>query len=131
LWSGVFCFYAPPQTPHPSTHLVKLGGEENSTTLPLEQANWQMWREFLMKEKELWTQQEVADYFRVVPSTVKNWRDRGLIKYWQAPGSTRVLYFADEIKDFIDKYTSNLKGGQHKKKIVKKVPVIPSEDWRI
>jgi len=26
-------------------------------------------------EKELWTQQEVAEYFRVVPGTVKNWRD--------------------------------------------------------
>ena len=50
-----------------------------------------------LKEKELWTQQEVADYFRVVPSTVKNWRERGLIKYWQAPGSSRVLYFGDEI----------------------------------
>ena len=61
-------------------------------------------------KKELWTQREVADYFRVVPSTVKNWRDRGLIKYWQAPGSTRVLYFADEIKDFRDKNTFNGKG---------------------
>ena len=38
-------------------------------------------------EKELWTQQEVSDYFRVVPGTVKNWRDQGLLSYWQAPGS--------------------------------------------
>jgi hypothetical protein len=89
-----------------------------------------------MKEKELWTQQEVADYFRVVPSTVKNWRDRGLIKYWQAPGSTRVLYFADEIRDFRDKNTFNGKGGvQDKKKTIKREkPVVsakPEKAWRI
>jgi hypothetical protein len=88
------------------------------------------------KEKELWTQQEVADYFRIVPSTVKNWRDRGLIKYWQAPGSTRVLYFADEIKDFRDKNTFNGKGGvQTKKKTVtREKPVVsanPKKEWRI
>jgi len=88
-----------------------------------------------LKEKELWTQQEVADYFRVVPSTVKNWRERGLIKYWQAPGSSRVLYFADEIKDFTDKNTIHEKGGgrnTNKKAGEKKVPVISSKtDWRI
>ena len=86
--------------------------------------------------KKMWTQQEVADYFRVVPSTIKNWRDRGLIKYWQAPGSSRVLYFADEIKDFRDKNTFNSKGGiQSKKKAIKRVkPVVsinPEKEWRI
>ena len=90
----------------------------------------------MLKEKELWTQQEVADYFRVVPSTVKNWRDRGLINYWQAPGSSRVLYYADEIKDFRDKNTFNGKGGvQDKKKIAKREkPVVstnPEKAWRI
>ena len=91
-----------------------------------------------LKEKELWTQQEVADYFRVVPSTVKNWRERGLIKFWQAPGSSRVLYFGDEIKDFTDKNTFKGKGEQQQKDkdntILKKVPFISSnreEDWRI
>ncbi len=83
-------------------------------------------------KKELWTQKEVADYFRVVPSTVKNWRDRGLIKYWQAPGSTRVLYFRDEIMDFRNRNTFNVKG--EKPKALKKVPFISpksDEDWRI
>ena len=90
-----------------------------------------------LKEKELWTQQEVADYFRVVPSTVKNWRERGLIKYWQAPGSSRVLYFAEEIKDFTDKNTIHKEGGDHTKnqKIGKKEkPVVstnPKKEWRI
>ena len=90
-----------------------------------------------LKEKRLWTQQEVADYFRVVPSTVKNWRERGLIKYWQAPGSSRVLYFAEEIKDFTDKNTFNGKGGVNKKyKAIEKKekPVVstnPDKEWRI
>jgi hypothetical protein len=88
-------------------------------------------------KKELWTQQEVAEYFRVVPSTVKNWRDRGLIKYWQAPGSTRVLYFADEITNFRDNNTFNKKGGiNNKLKTITKreKPVVsakPEKEWRI
>ena len=89
-----------------------------------------------MEEKKLWTQKEVADYFRVVPSTVKNWRDRGLIKYWQAPGSSRVLYFSDEIKDFKDANTFNDKGGIKKKnKAIKRekpfVSTNPDKEWRI
>jgi len=90
-----------------------------------------------LKEKELWTQQEVADYFRVVPSTVKNWRERGLIKYWQAPGSSRVLYFGDEIKDFTDKNTFNGKGGNNSEKRIiakREKPVVstnPKKEWRI
>ena len=88
-------------------------------------------------KKELWTQQEVAGYFRVVPSTVKNWRDRGLINYWQAPGSSRVLYFADEIKDFRNKNTFNKKGGvnkKHKTIVTREKPVVstnPKKEWRI
>ena len=89
-----------------------------------------------LNEQELLTQQEVADYFSVVSSTIKNWRDRGLFSYFQAPGSKRVLYFADEIKDFRDKNTFNGKGGiQSKKKAIKRVkPVVsinPEKEWRI
>ncbi len=90
------------------------------------------------EKKDLWTQKEVADYFRVVPSTVKNWRNRGLIKYWQAPGSSRVLYFADEIKDFRDVNTFNCKGGVQNKNKIKAIkrekPVVsanPEKEWRI
>lgn len=52
------------------------------------------------QEKKYLTQQEVADIFRVRPSTVKNWRDRGLLAYFRAPGSTRVLYPVDAIEEF-------------------------------
>ena len=65
-------------------------------------------------EKDLWAQGEVASYFRVVESTVKNWRDRGLLSYWQAPGSTRVLYYRDGIKAFLDEHTKPKKGGGKK-----------------
>jgi len=87
-------------------------------------------------EKELWTQQEVAEYFRVVPGTVKNWRDRGLLPYWQAPGSTRVLYFSNEIKDFKDGNTHPRKGGDKTSclaKIKRKKPDVSSttKKWRV
>jgi hypothetical protein len=44
------------------------------------------------QKKTYLTQQEVASRFRVTPSTVKNWRDKGLLKYLRVSGSTRVLY---------------------------------------
>jgi hypothetical protein len=62
-------------------------------------------------DKEFWTQNEVAGYFRVVPSTVKNWRDQGLLSFWQAPGSTKILYYRDEIKNFRNQNTTLKKGG--------------------
>ncbi len=46
------------------------------------------------------TQAEVASRFRVTQSTVKNWRQKGLLKYFQAPGSTRVLYPIDVVTEF-------------------------------
>lgn len=88
-------------------------------------------------DKELWTQQEVADYFRVAPGTIKNWRARGLLSFWQGPGSTRVLYFSEEIKDFRNKHTNRKKGGDRHRDIlsVKKgtpvVSAISDNDWRI
>ena len=87
--------------------------------------------------KELWAQQEVADYFGVTSNTVKNWRERGLLSYFQAPGSTRKQYFRDGIRDFINinsvmKIDSKTK---LKKKLSKENPVksnnLHNEDWRI
>lgn len=51
------------------------------------------------------TQQEVADLFRVKSGTVKNWRDAGLLEYFQPPGSTRVLYPRESVEDFERQYT--------------------------
>ena len=88
-------------------------------------------------DKNLWTQQEVADYFRVVPATVKNWRDRGYVCYFQVPGSTRVLYPVEAIKEFERQHTTLAKEVDKEKKRteIKRVkPVVSSkedEDWRI
>jgi hypothetical protein len=88
-------------------------------------------------EKELWTQQEFADYFRVVPATVKNWRDRGLLPYIQPSGSIRVLIPGYAVKDFIDRYTINKKGGDKTRylaKIKRKKPDISptsNKKWRV
>ena len=51
-------------------------------------------------EKKYFTQQEVADLFRVSPGTIKNWREAGLLDYLQVPGSTRVLYPIDAVRRF-------------------------------
>lgn len=85
-------------------------------------------------DNELWTQNEVADYFRVVPGTVKNWREQGLLSYWQAPGSSKVLFFRDEIQEFRNTHTITKKGGAGQKTEIKKVkPSVSSEnkEWRI
>ena len=90
-------------------------------------------------EKEFWTQQEVADYFRVVPSTIINWRRQGLLSYWQPPGSSRVLYYRDEIKDFCGSNNKFDGKGSHKKQknlsLKREKPVVvlnqPEKEWRI
>ena len=43
-------------------------------------------------EKELWTQKAVANYFRVVQGTVKNWRDQG---------SCHIGRLLDHLRSFI------------------------------
>jgi len=87
-------------------------------------------------KQQFLTQKEVAEHFRVVPGTVKNWREQGFLSFWQAPGSTRVLYYRDEIKDFIEKNTISKKkgGGKPKAEIKRKRPDISSiseKQWRI
>ena len=88
----------------------------------------------ILKQQFL-TQKEVAEYFRVSPKTVGNWTRRGLLSVWQAPGSTRVLYLSNEIKEFRD---ANLKPrGEGAKPrqisgIKKERPVIsPNRKWEV
>ena len=86
--------------------------------------------------KELWTQGEVAEYLRVVPGTVLNWRRQGLLRYFQAPGSRRVLFYRDDVLRFRDDHTSQPKGGGAKPKPIptKKKPDIsttPAKKWEV
>ena len=93
-----------------------------------------MQRKEKLWENELVTQNEVADYFRVVSGTVKNWREKGLLRYWQAPGSSKVLFYRDDILYFRDEYTFSNKSRNKKRAEIKDVkPSISSnkKDWRI
>ena len=80
------------------------------------------------------TQREVADKFRVSQSTVKNWRERGLLKYFQAPGSSRVLYPVDAVEEL------ERQSIKQKKEVVKlpeikrerpRIPAQPQKVWRV
>ena len=85
-------------------------------------------------DNELWTQSEVADYFRVVSGTVKNWREQGMLRYWQAPGSSKVLFYRDDIRAFRDEHTVSKKGGDKKRTEIKVVkPSVSSvkKTWEI
>jgi DNA-binding transcriptional MerR regulator len=80
------------------------------------------------------TQAEVACRFRVTQSTVKNWRQKGLLKYLQVPGSTRVLYPIDAVTEFEKRSIHQAKEVVRDKEIKRERPRIsPSEkkEWRI
>jgi hypothetical protein len=64
-----------------------------------------------INKQQFLTQKEVAEYFRVSQGTIINWRNKGLLSYWQAPGSSKILYYRDEIGEFRDQNTTLKKGG--------------------
>jgi transposase len=86
-------------------------------------------------DKELLTQNEVAQYFRVSCNTIKNWRERGLLSFFRVPGSTRVLYLAEEIKEFSKNNLTLKKRGEKTKKQIalkKEMPVMfPDRKWEV
>ena len=84
-------------------------------------------------EKELWTQSEVAAYFRVSDNTIKNWRNRGLLSFFKAPGSNRVVYYRQEIEEFQSKFTTWRKEAKKSPRSIERVkPRLSSDDdWRI
>ena len=87
-------------------------------------------------DKKYLTQQEVADLFRVTPATVKNWREAGLLEYFQPPGSTRVLYPRESIEEFEKQHTKKAKILEFRKpaEIKREMPGMSSKskkEWRI
>jgi hypothetical protein len=88
-------------------------------------------------KNRLLTQKEVAKLFGVSENTIKNWRNRNLLSYFKAPGSSRILYFEHEVENFIDQNTKIGKWGDNylnALRLIKKQgkPCVSSgEDWRI
>ena len=90
---------------------------------------------YALDEKYL-TQEEVACLFRVSQSTVKNWREKGLLVYLQPPGSTRVLYPRESVEDFEKQHTKKGKVLEFKRpaEVKREKPGMsskPRKEWRI
>ena len=84
--------------------------------------------------KKFLTQDEVASRFRVTPSTIINWRERGLIRYFQAPGSRRVLYPVDAIEELESKCIKQKGGNPESFEVRRKKPETPTRphrEWRV
>ena len=87
-------------------------------------------------ERKYMTQEEVALLFRVSQSTVKNWRDAGLLGYFQPPGSSRVMYPKEYIEEFEQQHTKKAKILEFKKpaEVKKGKPEVSpksEKEWRI
>ena len=85
-------------------------------------------------ESRYLTQREVAARFRVAPSTVKNWRERGLLRYFQATGSSRVLYPMDAVEELERQSIKQKKEVVRLPKIKGKrprIPARPQKEWRV
>ena len=80
------------------------------------------------------TQGEVACRFRVSPSTIKNWRTRGLLQFFQAPGSSRVLYPVEAVEELERQSLQKEKEVVRLTGIKRERPLIsdkPKKEWRI
>jgi DNA-binding transcriptional MerR regulator len=80
------------------------------------------------------TQGEVACRFRVSPSTIKNWRSRGLLRFFQAPGSSRVLYPLEAVEELERQSLQKEKEVVRLTGIKRERPQIsdkPKKEWRI
>lgn len=90
-----------------------------------------------IQEKKYLTQSELAKRWRISPSSVKNWRERGYIPYLQFPGSTRIFYPLQGIIEAERQFTTPAKEvGKRKKRteIRRKKPDISAtsnKEWRI
>lgn len=86
--------------------------------------------------KKYMTQKEVAEKFRVSPSTIKNWRDQGKLDYFQPDWSSRILYPRESIEDFERQHTKKAKVIEFTKpaEVKREMPWVsskPKKKWRI
>ena len=86
------------------------------------------------ESRKFLTQGEVAYRFRVSPSTIKNWRARGLLRFFQVPGSSRVLYPVEAVEEFERQSLQREKEVVRLTGIKRERPRIfdkPKKEWRI
>ena len=92
----------------------------------------------LIKDKKYLTQSELAKRWRISPSSVKNWRERGYIPYLQFPGSTRIFYPIQGIEEAERQFTTpakevvpkQIKGSEIKRK-TPDISATSNKEWRI
>ncbi len=91
----------------------------------------------LIEEKKFLSQRELAERWRRTESSVKNLRDRGHLPYFRLPGSARVLYPVEAVKELEKQHTTPVKGVDKERKqteITRKKPDVSAtsgKDWRI
>ena len=93
--------------------------------------------ELTSENKVFLTQSELAERWRVTQSSIKNWRERGQLCYFQLPGSSRVLYPIEAVEEIERKFTKPTKEvmqRERKAEIKREKPGMsskPREEWRI
>jgi len=90
-----------------------------------------------IQQKKYLTQSELAERWRISPSSVRNWREKGHIPYLQFPGSSRIFYPLQGILEVERRFTTPTKeviGQNERTEITRKKPEIsatPKKEWRI
>lgn len=83
------------------------------------------------------TQSELANRWRVTQSSIKNWRERGQLCYFQLPGSSRILYPIEAVEEIEKKFTKPTKEVMQRERKAKGnrekhvVSANKDENWRI
>lgn len=92
----------------------------------------------LIEEKKFLSQRELAERWRRTESSIKNFRDRGHLPYFRLPGSARVLYPVEAVKELERQHTKSAREVVPKRikasEMQRVKPVVSSnqdEDWRI
>jgi hypothetical protein len=91
----------------------------------------------LLTNQKYFTQSELAERWRITESTVKNFRDRGQLPYFRLPGSSRVVYPLDNIKELERLHTTPAKEvdkERQRTEIKRKKPDVSAtsrKKWRI
>jgi len=85
-------------------------------------------------EKQYFTQKELANRWQCAQGTIINYRNKGIISFFQLPASTKVLYPVEEIFE-IEKNNTSKKGGDKPEVEVKRVKPCASsskkKEWRM